>query len=498
MRYLDEALYEYAKEGRYPFHMPGHKRNFHNGNLENPYGVDITEITGFDNLHHAEGILKENQELAAEIYGAKNTYFLVNGSTAGILAAISACTKPGGVLLMARNCHKAAYHGAALRGLKTKYLYPSYEKKTGLNGGIGPEQVERALCRDSGIQAVLLTSPTYDGMVSDIEEIARIVHSFGLPLIVDEAHGAHFLFHPYFPQSALEKGADIVIQSLHKTLPSLTQTGLLHICSRRVSRERVESFLGIYQTSSPSYVLMGSIAACLRYLKTEGRRDFETYTQRLDQCRRKLESLKLLTLIGEEVKGGNSQVFDLDKSKLVISTAKAPIDGPDLHRRLRERYGLELEMEAPEYVLALTSVMDSCQGFQRLSGALLEIDRAMAEEEKKRDTAFQSLDKEEEKTASLADFAAFPAAEENLDACTMEAALEGEKELIPLERSQGRISSEFAYLYPPGIPLLVPGERISTRFINQAESWKKRGIYLQGLWDKKQESIYVLDEIKKQ
>ena len=129
----------------------------------------------------------------------------------------------------------------------------------------------------------------YKRQVSDIEEIARIVHSFGLPLIVDEAHGAHLPFHPYFPQSALEKGADIVIQSLHKTLPSLTQTGLLHICSQRVSRERVESFLGIYQTSSPSYVLMGSIAACLRYLKTEGRRDFETYTQRLDQCRRKLE-----------------------------------------------------------------------------------------------------------------------------------------------------------------------------------------------------------------
>lgn len=500
MRYLDEVLYEYSKEGRYPFHMPGHKRRFRNRNLENVYGVDITEITGFDDLHHAEGIIKEDQELAAEIFGAEKTYFLVNGSTAGILTAISACIRPGGVLLMARNCHKAAYHGAALRGVATKYLYPSFHPETGLNGGISPAQVEEALGQDPGIQAVLLTSPTYDGVVSDIGEIARVVHSYGLPLIVDEAHGAHFPFHSFFPQSAVEKGADLVIQSLHKTLPAMTQTALLHLCTDRVSRERVERFLGVYQTSSPSYVLMGSIAACLRFLMQDREKAFESYTELLAQCRGELENLEILRLIGPEIKGRKSRIFDLDRSKLVISTADAPIDGPELHRRLRQQYGLELEMEAPGYVLALTSVMDSDKGFRRLSQALLEIDRGFLKKreelsalDRKKDAALAGSVRDGRRLSEK-EFTDVPVAGQDFAVCTMGEALEGEKIPVALADSQGKISAEFAYLYPPGIPLLVPGERISQRFISQAQNWKEQGIYLQGLWDREQENIYIRKE----
>ena len=194
MNDLDKALYQYSRSDFYPFHMPGHKRQVQNEYLCNPYAVDITEITDFDNLHHAEGILKENQDMAASLYHTEKSWFLINGSTGGILAAVSACTSRGGKLLMARNCHKAVYHAAYLRGLETVYLYPSYEPFCGLNGGISSIDVKKALQENPDTEAVILTSPSYDGVVSDIRKIAELVHSRGIPLLVDEAHGAHFPF----------------------------------------------------------------------------------------------------------------------------------------------------------------------------------------------------------------------------------------------------------------------------------------------------------------
>ena len=190
-KYLDRALYQYGKGQIYPFHMPGHKRQVVTPYLTDPWKEDITEITGFDNLHHAEGILKDAQEYGARIFRAEQTWFLINGSTAGILAAVSACTSPGGKILMARNCHKAVYHAAYLRQLETIYLYPSREVEMGLNGGISPKEVETALEQHSDIQAVVITSPTYDGILSDVKSIAQAAHRHRVPLIVDEAHGAH-------------------------------------------------------------------------------------------------------------------------------------------------------------------------------------------------------------------------------------------------------------------------------------------------------------------
>ena len=471
-KYLDRELYKYGRGEAYPFHMPGHKRQAVTPYLENPYLEDITEITGFDNLHHAEGILKEAQEYGAEIFRAKQTYFLINGSTAGILAAVSACTKPGGKLLMARNCHKAAYHAACLRELETVYLYPSWEESLGLNGGICPEDVEAALAADGEIQAVLITSPTYDGILSDVKKIAETVHRYGIPLIVDEAHGAHLPFHDYFPESALYQGGDIVIQSLHKTLPSLTQTAVLHNQSELVSRERLERFLGIYQTSSPSYLLMASITACLRYVEQRGEEEFEKYVCRLDKWRRVLAQMKTLYLPGKELLGQKG-IFDLDLSKIIISGEGANIDGPSLHRILREKYGLELEMEAPKYVLALTSLMDTEEGFQRLAEALLEIDSRLMKGYKTKPLSFTDYPQELCSRQIL----------------SISQAMESEQEERNLTESRGLISGEFAYLYPPGIPLLVPGEEITEEFIEQAVRWEKEGIRLQGLSDYTQKRI---------
>ena len=472
-KYLDRELYQYGRGQTYPFHMPGHKRQAVTPYLTDPWKEDITEITGFDNLHHAEGILKEAQEYAAGIFRAEQTWFLINGSTAGILAAVSACTSPGGKILMARNCHKAVYHAAYLRQLKTVYLYPSREMSLGLNGGISPEDVEIALEKHRDIQAVLITSPTYDGILSDVEKIAQAAHRYGIPLIVDEAHGAHLPFHGSFPKSALYLGGDLVIQSLHKTLPSLTQTAVIHRQSDLVSGERLERFLGIYQTSSPSYVLMASMTACLRYLEEEGKKAFDGYVFRLEQGRRKLRQMKNLYLPGKEIRG-QGDIFDLDLSKILISDAGTGAEGPVLHRILREKYGLEMEMEAPGYVLALTSVMDTEEGFERLIQALEAIDSGL-------DQAYRTKAGIHRKI--IPSFEKYPEELRPRQEMTIARAMESEMEEKDLEYGAGRISGEFAYLYPPGIPILAPGEEISREVIQRAGLWQEQGLELQGLSD---------------
>ena len=258
MQILLEKLTAYGASDHYGFHMPGHKRQLDLMEGISPYQIDITEIDGFDDLHHAEGILKEAQEQAAKVYHAEETHFLVNGSTAGILSAILGSTRRGDQILVARNCHKSVYHAIEMQELKPVYLYPGFDPEAQLNTEISAEDVRAALERHPGVRAVVIVSPTYDGIVSDVESIAEAVHVHDIPLIVDEAHGAHFGFHPYFPENANQKGADLVIHSLHKTLPALTQTALLHMNGERADRRRVRKYLHMLQTSSPSYVLMAS------------------------------------------------------------------------------------------------------------------------------------------------------------------------------------------------------------------------------------------------
>ena len=250
----------------------------------------------------------------------------------------------------------------------------SLNTELGLNGAIAPEDVEAALKRHPDAEAVMITSPTYDGIVSDIEKIAQIAHEHGVPLIVDEAHGAHFCFSEYFPVSAAALGADVVIQSVHKTLPAMTQTALLHLCSSRVSRETIGRFMGIYQSSSPSYVLMASIDACVDRLCREGDKMFAVFTDALENARTRLEKCRYIRLITPEIvkaMGG----FAYDRSKLVFSTAGSSLTGHEFAELLRRKYHLELEMEAEAYALALTSVGDTVQGFDRLCEAVEEIDR---------------------------------------------------------------------------------------------------------------------------
>lgn len=473
---LYDKLLQYQSSEMYPFHMPGHKRR--KDDFANPFLIDITEIEGFDNLHHAEGILKDAQDRAAALYHSEETYFLVNGSTCGILAAVSACMTRGGKILMARNCHKAAYHAAYLRGLDIEYLYPEKEDIFGINGGIHEDIVERALEEFQDIQAVMITSPTYDGVVSNVEKIAQIVHRKGIPLIVDEAHGAHFGFHEYFPKSSVEMGADLVIHSLHKTLPSLTQTALLHVNGNRVDRECLRRFLDIYQTSSPSYVFMAGMDSCVCILEKRGGELFESLRRNLEVFYKQTESLGCIYLANHGLMG-KSGIHDFDRSKLVISARSAGFTGNQLANLLRNRYHLELEMAGGSYGLALTSISDTEEGFLRLSEALKEIDACLE----------NKIEKNTEKsTLTIEDIVI-----KNEVWCRIHEALESPGESVLLEKAEGKICREFVYLYPPGIPMLVPGEIISREVLGKIRRLVREGYSVQGMADYSAEHIQVMN-----
>lgn len=481
MESLFEKLEEYGQSDMYPFHMPGHKR----GALteEKSYSIDITEIDGFDNLHHPEGIIQAAQEAASALYETVETRLLVNGSTCGLLAAISACCSYGGKILAARNCHKAVYNGILLRGLRPVYIYPHTEPEFGLNGSISPEAVKRALEANKDVQAVLITSPTYDGVLSDIKEISQIVHKYGLPLIVDEAHGAHLPFgRGLFPESSLKNGADIVIHSLHKTLPAFTQTALMHVNSGRVDRDKIAKYLAVYQTSSPSYILMAGACSCLQWLKEEGGEAFRVYEERLLFWRKKYSALlsdtEAVRLVeyGKKEDEARTGIYAYDVSKLIFSTRGTCLSGEKLYQIFREKYHLQMEMAACNYVLALSSVCDREEGFRRLYEAL--------EKEFLKKSGGRLIGK---RASDEKEIAVLPEARQIF---TLIEAEPMKKKLVSLEKSAGLVSASSLYLYPPGIPFLLPGEEITEEMIGYAGRMQDAGLKIQGLEEENQ--IFVL------
>lgn len=454
-KYLDERLIVYGKSDHYPFHMPGHKRQISDPYF--PYEIDITEIDGFDNLHHAEGILKEAQQRAARLYGARGSYFLVNGSTCGILAAVSASVRRGGKILLARNCHKAVYHAAYLRELSVCYAYPAVNE-CGIQGEIAPDQIRRILEREQGIEAVVITSPTYDGIISDIEAIAQIVHAHKITLIVDEAHGAHFGFHPYFPQTSVRLGADIVIQSMHKTLPSLTQSALLHVCSSLADEERIRRFLGIYETSSPSYVIMAGMDRCIRLLEEKSDELFADYVEKINgfyERSKKLTGLKVPEFSRD------------DRSKILIFGEGLGLEGKRLYDILLCDYHLQMEMYSKNYVLAMTSFMDKKQAYARLLSALNGIEQRFSEHSIQRSPSqwdfIQKVYRRNQKIMEIWE------------------AWDAPHEEISLTKAADRIAGEFVSLYPPGIPLLVPGELITREMTENIRECERLGLSVFGV-----------------
>lgn len=455
-----QQLISYGESDVYPFHMPGHKRRALP--FPNPYTIDITEIDGFDNLHHAEGLIREAEERAAKLYGADRSYYLVNGSTCGLLAAICAAARRGDKVLAARNCHKAVYHAISMQGLAAEFLYPAITRGD-LQGQITAAQVEEALTKHPDIAVVILTSPTYEGIVSDVAAIAACCHAHGAALIVDEAHGAHFGFGAGFPENAVRLGADAVIMSLHKTLPSFTQTALLHCNGTRIDPGRVARYLGVYETSSPSYLFMAGMDACIDLLREQGAELFAEYRRRLDAFYRDTADLAQLHVMQREDLC-KEEAYDWDDSKLIIYAGA--MGGEALHQELRGHYHLQMEMVSADYVLGMTSLMDTDEGMRRLVTALHEID------EKNRKTDLGGEVPEAGFTARIY--------RENPRRMQIYQALDLPYREMPLDEAVGKMAADYVYLYPPGIPLIVPGEVITEEFIRHIRECRERKLNVEG------------------
>ncbi len=450
---LFQKLKEYNKT-MLPMHMPGHKRNLALSGTDGYLATlcadcDITEIAGFDNLAEPEELFLSLKKRAARLWKSDEAYPLVNGSTGGVLASIYATVPNGGTVLVARNCHKSVYNGVRLVNAKTVYIQPEQDAETGACGGVTPEAVREALQRNTDTSLVIITSPTYEGILSDVEGICKTAHAYGVPVLVDSAHGAHLGFGG-FPGGAVECGADLVVHSLHKTLPCLTQTAMLHRAGSLVTKEAVQAAINVFQTSSPSYLLLASIEGCIELWEKQGEQLCAEWLEALDEFYKGARLLQHIRVAGKnEGKAGietgeaGEPAYEKDPSKLLIITRGTDLTGPQLMERLRTEYRIELEMAAEQYGLAMTGAGDTKSSLARLLQALLDIDM-----------------KCERKVLGDIWYPELPVV------CM--GAAEAEQSYAKeyrWEEAVGRIAGEYVWAYPPGIPLLVPGEEINSDLI---------------------------------
>lgn len=466
-RPIYDKLLQFQNEDRYPFHMPGHKRRLSNELSSDMFGWDITEIDDFDDLHNPKGMILESMEEIKKFYQTKKSWYLVNGSSSGNMTAVGAVCKRGDAILIGRNCHKSVYQAVELFGLDPYYVYPDYNPVFGMYGAVNAKAIEEKLKNHPEIKGVVITSPTYEGIVSDVETISELCHRYQAALIVDEAHGAHFHFSDYFPDSSIKKGADVVIQSLHKTMAVPNQGALIHLCSDRVEEERLKRYQAIFQTTSPSYVLMASMEYGIYHARANEKL-WKEYEENLSFYREKWKQLSKLHLLTEK-DFTEDKLYDYDKGKLVISTEKTKISGNELADRLLREYGLQMEMSEKNYLIAMTSYMDSRKGFERLDQALWEIDRLLEKEENHKEFVVP---------------------------------VECEKVLLPGEARDkkriwtdmrdalGKIAGEYVYIYPPGSPILVPGEKINVKTLEKIEEYLYNKMEVKGLFQKQ---LYTIE-----
>ena len=444
-----------------PMHMPGGKRRFSSAL---PYQWDVTDMAATDDLYHPSGMLKDLQDRIAELWKAECSFALVNGSTGGILAAVRATGD--GDLLAARNAHRSFYHAAELCRRNLFFVCPA--PADGLCGSVTPEQIRSGLEEHPSVTTVFLTSPTYEGVVSDIRSIARICREKQVTLIVDEAHGAHFGFSPLFPESAVTCGADIVVQSLHKTLPALTQTAVLHC--RKPFADAVSRELAVFQTSSPSFLLLASADECVRFIREED--PFPAYERRLTDLRGALGGLKAIRLLTGE------SFFGYDPGKIVLFP-RPPFTGPYCADFLRADGRIELEMTAPGFFLAMTSVCDTDELYGRFCRSVARLDERISLEPDVRSSPLPVSCPLPEKV-----FEPFAARGKKANICS-------------LSQSAGRVSADTVWSYPPGIPLLLPGERIPEDFPSLVRSHLQSGVPLyassRGLLAGPDDAIRILD-----
>jgi len=471
----------YAKKNVTPFHVPGHKQG--NGMDEeflefigrNPLKIDVTIFKMVDGLHHPTSHIKKAQELAADAYGVNQSFFAVNGTSGAIQAMILSVVKSGEKILVPRNVHKSVSAGIILSGAIPIYMNPEIDNNLGIAHGVKPHTVEKMLEQHPDVKAVLIINPTYYGVATDIKKIADIVHSFDLPLIVDEAHGPHLHFHEDLPISAVDAGADICCQSTHKIIGAMTQMSLLHVNSTRVNPNRIQQILSLLHTTSPSYPLMASLDCARRQIATKGRELISKAIELANFTRSELNKIPGVYSFGEEIVGREG-VFAFDPTKLSVSVKEMGITGFELERILIEEYNIQMELSDFYNVLGLITLGDSKESVTKLIDALKDISARF----------FDTKDVKPIKSVRI------PSVPEQV--LIPREAFYSDTNVIPFDESEDKICAEMIMAYPPGIPIITPGERISKEIIDYVYELKETKTQLQGMDDSDLNTIKIIEE----
>ena len=477
---LFDALISYVNNETIPFHVPGHKKGlgvdeeFKNFIGENPFKIDVTVFKSVDSLHHPKGAIKEAQILAADAYGADATFFSVHGTSGAIQAMVMSVVSDGDKIIIPRNVHKSITTGIILAGAIPVYMTPEFDKNLGIAHGVTKATVEEALKNNPDAKAVLIINPTYYGVATEIKAIANLVHSYNIPLIVDEAHGPHLAFSEKLPISALEAGADICAQSTHKIIGAMTQVSLLHVKSKLVDTNKVKQMLSLLQTTSPSYILMASLDTSRRQIALHGKELLKNTIELYTYAREEINKIPGFYSFGNEILG-KPGVFALDPTKLTISCRELGITGDELEQILSTKYHIQMELSDFYNVLAVGSFGDTKENIDLLISALKKISEEFYG-----------------KKTPLQDFLDIPDIPESK--LTPRQAFYGLKTPIKLEDSTGKVSGEFLMAYPPGIPILCPGEVITKEIIDYVNQLKTNGLHVQGTEDPEVEYIKIVTD----
>lgn len=431
---LYDALKQFRQEDRISFHIPGHKggKGLNPDWVRDAFSLDVTEFAQTDDLQNPEGILRDALERIARIYGAEASFFLTNGSSSGLEAAMLSVIRPGEKILVDRTCHKAVASGLVLSGGVPIFLEPEFSKELRLYLGISPEKVKKILAEDPEIRGMVLTSPTYYGVCSPVKEIAEILHQAGKFLIVDEAHGAHLTFHPDLPKSALDLGADLVVQSVHKTLPALGQSSLLHLGKGSfVTKEQVASSLRLLMTTSPSYLLMSAMDEAVSMMEKDGQALLEILLREIHALKKAVRDQGILDFADEE-----RLKIPQDKLRLTVDFGRCGISGTDGAELLKKAYGIYPEMADDRYLVLIVTTANTVEELQLLRHALIEIATPGTEE--------KGID-----PIPLPEMAMNP-----------RDAWMSKKESVSFAEAKGRISADTVAVCPPGAAILIPGQYI--------------------------------------
>ncbi|WP_123042665.1 aminotransferase class I/II-fold pyridoxal phosphate-dependent enzyme [Cohnella candidum] len=461
-----EMLAQQARLSVHSFHVPGHKGRATWSDTEADdrfrelLALDLTELADTDDLHHPQGPIEEAQILAADCFGAEETRFVVGGSTAGNLAMILGTASPGELLIVQRNVHRSVLHGLMLAGVRAVLLQPEIDELTGLAIMPSPERIAEAVARYPEAKGVVLCSPNYYGMCGDLEKVVSICHSAGMPVLADEAHGPHFGFHPRFPESALFAGADVVVQSAHKILSAMTMGAMLHMQGSLVDREAIRQALRMVQSSSPSFPLLASLDLARRQLHVDGESAFQPALEAADRV---LEFLPATPFRAIGQQPGNARQ---DPLKLVLYDTRGTMDGFRLRDELAER-GCIAEMADSRHVVLALGTGTRPEDAEALNRALSEISELVIPQSVGPNAIPDALEPETEEIPQPVAFRRSLSATER----------------IGLETSVGRIAGEWIVPYPPGIPELYPGERITEHAVARLFKWRSQGAQIQGAED---------------